>query len=201
MARAFAKIPTHLWRQMNDTLLRQLGVQEDLVAADTTGFQDTQASAHYRARSGRQYRLWHKAGFVVGTRSQFVLGMTAGRGLYPDVHWLPALRRQAQRYVPRAGRSARVWLVADKGFDGQTVEWTDGIPPIRRGKRLRSFVRQLRAELVERLRAAGIYGQRWKSETVISVIKRKFGEGVRSRLWWLARRELVVKGLVYNLYR
>lgn len=77
-------------------------------------------------------------------------------------------------------------LAADKGFDGQTASWTDGIPPIRRGRRLRSFVRQLRA--------AGIYGRRWKSETVISVIKRECGAGVRSRLGWLARRELVVKG-------
>ncbi len=39
----------------------------------------------------------------MGTRSQFVLGMTTGWGLYSDVHWLPSLRRQAQRYVPRAG--------------------------------------------------------------------------------------------------
>ncbi len=110
-----------------------------------------------------------------------------------EVHWLPSLRRQAQRYVPRAGRSARVWLVADKGFDGQTVAWMDGVPPIRRGRRLRSFVRPLRA--------LGIYRQRWKSETVISVIKRKLEDGVQSRLGWLARQELVVKELVYNLYR
>lgn len=94
-----------------------------------------------------------------------------------------------------------MWLVADRGFDGRAVEWTDGIPPIRRGRRLRSWVRRLRAELVERLRVVGIYGQRWRCETVISVMKRKFGDGVRSRLWWLARRELVVKGLVYNLHR
>jgi len=38
-------------------------------------------------------------------------------------------------------------------------------------------------------------------ETVISVIKRKFGDGVRSRGLRLARREVLAKGVVYNLHR
>jgi hypothetical protein len=46
-----------------------------------------------------------------------------------------------------------------------------------------------------------LYGQRWKVETVISVIKRKFGDGVRSRQLRLARCEVLAKGVVYNLHR
>jgi hypothetical protein len=37
-------------------------------------------------------------------------------------------------------------------------------------------------------------------ETVISVIKRKFGDGVRSRGLRLARREVLAKGVAYNLH-
>jgi hypothetical protein len=54
---------------------------------------------------------------------------------------------------------------------------------------------------VERAKASGLYGQRWKVETVISVIKRKFGDGVRSRGLRLARREVLAKGVAYNLHR
>jgi hypothetical protein len=92
-------------------------------------------------------------------------------------------------------------LLADAGFDGRDVEWTDVVPPIRRGGRLRAWSRVLRAEIVERVKASGLYGQRWKVETVISVIKRKFGDGVRRRRLRLARCEVLAKGVVYNLHR
>ena len=59
----------------------------------------------------------------------------------------------------------------------------------------------MRAELVERAKASGLYGQRWKVETVISVIKRKFGDGVRRWGLRLARREVLAKGVAYNLHR
>jgi hypothetical protein len=59
----------------------------------------------------------------------------------------------------------------------------------------------LRGELVERAKASGLYGPRWKVETVISVIKRKFGDGVRSRQLRLARCEVLAKSFVYNLHR
>jgi hypothetical protein len=46
-----------------------------------------------------------------------------------------------------------------------------------------------------------LFGQRWKSETVHSVIKRLFGDVIRSRSWRLQRREPMLKALVYNLHR
>jgi hypothetical protein len=55
--------------------------------------------------------------------------------------------------------------------------------------------------MVERAKASGLYGQRWKVETVISVIKHKFGDGVRSRQLRLARCEVLAKGVVYSLHR
>jgi len=88
------------------------------------------------------------------------------------------LRTKASRYVVRKGRSVREWFLADVGFDGQAVEWTDVIPPVRRGGALRGCFRQVRAERVALTKASGLYGQRWKVETVIWVNKRKFGDGV-----------------------
>jgi hypothetical protein len=47
----------------------------------------------------------------------------------------------------------------------------------------------------------GLFGQRWQSETVHAVIKRLFGDVIRSRSWQLQRREPMLKALVYNLHR
>jgi hypothetical protein len=56
------------------------------------------------------------------------------------------------------------------------------------------------ASLYYQTRTGRIY-QRWKTETVNSVIKRKFGDTIRSRKRSLQRREPIIKGLVYNLHR
>ena len=111
------------------------------------------------------------------------------------------MRAKARRDGIRKGRSARLWRLADAGFDGREVEWTDGVPPVRRGGALRAWCRVLRGELVARAKESGLYDPRWKVETVISVIERKFGDGVRSRRLRLGCREVLAKGVAYNLHR
>jgi len=46
-----------------------------------------------------------------------------------------------------------------------------------------------------------LYHRRGLVETVISMLKRKYGAAVRSREWWRQFRELVALCLVYNLER
>ncbi len=91
-------------------------------------------------------------------------------------------------------------MLAD-GFDGDGVEATDLIPPIRRHGKLIEPTRKDRADLVSAARLDGLFGQRWKTETVNSVIKRKFGETISSRKTRLQDREPIIKGLVYNIHR
>ncbi len=92
-------------------------------------------------------------------------------------------------------------MLADAGFDGKSVREGDLIPPIRRRGKLLAPSRKARADLVAAARLDGLYGQRWKTETVNSVIKRKFGDTIRSRKRSLQNREPIVKGLVYNIHR
>jgi len=84
---------------------------------------------------------------------------------------------------------------------GRGVTETALIPPIRRGGNPVDPGRIARAELVAQARLDGLFGQRWKAETVHSVIKRKLGDAIRSRLAVLQNREPAVKGLGYNLHR
>ena len=199
--RTFAKLSQQQWQQLNDALLQHRQVNEMTVAVDTTGFRNDTASAYYQSRRGSTRRSWHKGGFAVGTESQLIVGMRVGRGPSSDAPWLAPLRAQARRYVVRTGRSARLWLLADAGFDGREVGWTDVVPPIRRGGRLRVWSRVLCVAIVARVKASGVCGQRWKVETVISVSKRKFGDGVRRWGLRLAGCEVLAKGVVYHLHR
>jgi len=138
LCRTFAKRSQQQWQQLTDARLQHLQVNEMTVAVDTTGFRNDTASASYQSRCGGKWRSWHKGWFVVGNASQLSVGLPVVRSYSSDAQGLALWRAKACRHGRRTGRSARVWLVADAGFDGRDVERTDGVPPIRRGGRLRA---------------------------------------------------------------
>ena len=198
LQRTYAKMRKLDLIRMNETLLNESGVpEEDGIAADSTGFSPGPASSYYQSRSGKSYHYWAKGVYAVGIVSQFILAMQSGWGPGSDAPYLSYLRRKARRFAKRSGWA----LMADAGFDGKAVQEGDLIPPIRRGGNLLDSGRQARADLVSSARLDGLYGQRWKTETVNSVIKRKFGQAIRSRKRSLQNREPIVKGLVYNIHR
>ncbi len=195
LSRAFHRLGMMRLHQLERTLLRDLQPQEAALAFDTTGFAPTQASLHYLARCGRRYEHFYKGVYAVGIDSQLIVAACSGLGPGADSGFLERLRRQAGRY----GR--RHWVVlADCGFDGKTVRAGDLIPPMRRGGAMKSPTRIARWELVSAARLDGLYGQRWKAETANSVIKRKFGDDIRSRKPLYRAREPIVKGLIYNIH-
>lgn len=186
---------------MKDTLLQACGVEEEVISVDSTGYRPTQASAYYQSRRGRICKEWVKGAYAVGTASQMILAWRASRGPGNDAPLLGGLRREAGRYGRHEGRR-RCWTVlADAGFDGEGVQEGDLIPPVRRHGKIVAPERRARAELVAVARLDGLYGQRWKSETVHSVIKRKFGDTIRTRHSSRRRHEVAIKGLVYNIHR
>ena len=64
-------------------------------------------------------------------------------------------------------RGRRAWLcLADSGFNGEGVSQLDIVPPIRREGNIVDAARIARRELVDQARLDGVYGQRWKVETV-----------------------------------
>lgn len=187
---------------MNASLLTQAGVEEEAILVDSTGFAPTQASAHYRSRSGRDYLHYVKALYAVGAASQFILAWRFDWGPGADMQWLNRLRRSAHRYGKQAANGhARYFLLGDKGFDGKEARPTDLIPPRTGRQRIRREDRSVRAVRVDQARLDGLYGQRWKIETVYSVIKRKSGGTIRSRKPSHQRREVGLKGLAYNIHR
>jgi hypothetical protein len=200
LSRAFKKLRLSDLTAMKDDLLTQLGVEEEVVAGDSTSFRLSQASAYYQTRRGRTYREWVKGAYGVGIHSRLIIAWRSGPGSRPDFGFLFPLKRQAARYG-RKRNYRRDWLfLGDSGFDAKGVHPLDIIPPIRRNGKLINPARKARADLVSAARLDGIFGQRWQVETVNSVIKRKFGDTIRSRSKRLQHREPIVKALVYNIH-
>lgn len=200
LQRTYKKLRMLDFEKMKNRLLDENGVDEEAVASDSTGFSPGQASLYYQTRTGRLYQRWAKGIYAVGVASQFILAWRSGWGPGSDVAFLPGLRRDARRYGRYRGKRKAWVMMADSGFDGQTVQEDDLIPPVRRGGNLLSPERKARADLVSQARLDGLFGQRWKTETVNSVIKRKFGDTIRSRKRSLQRREPIIKGMVYNIH-
>jgi hypothetical protein len=200
LSRTFKKLKQSDWDQLLARLLAQMEVSEEAIAADSTSFRLNQASLHYYNRAGKAFTDWIKGAYAVGTHSLLILGWASSRGSLPDFGFRQCLHRQAARYGRYQGRRRDWWMLADKGFDSGTFHAADLIPPIRRYGKITDPERQARADRVSEARLAGLYGQRWKAETVHSVIKRKFGDTIRSRSLRLQRREAIVKGLVYNIH-
>lgn len=201
LSRAFKRLRLPQLAQMKAQLLANLDAGgETAVAVDSTGFSPTCASAYYRMRNGYQYTAWLKGVYAVGTRSLLILAWRQDYGPSHDAAYLNGLRRDIRRYG-RHERGRRAWaLLGDKGFDGRSTQPTDLIPPVRKRGQLIDPERRARADLVAAARLDGLFGQRWKSETVHSVIKRKFGDTIRSHKRSLQRREAIVKGLIYDLH-
>jgi len=201
ICRAYARLTKALMERMLNRLLSLLSIQEEIICLDTTGFRESQESAYYLSRTGRRYRSWRKGAYAVGAQSQMILATGHGRGPGPDSVFLNYLKRKSSAWGKKE-KGRRAWFcLADSGFDGEGVSQLDIVPPIRRGGNIVSPDRVARRELVDQARLDGLYGQRWKVETVISVIKRKFGDSIRSRKEVLKDREADIKGLVYAFHR
>jgi IS5 family transposase len=201
LARTFRRLDKKWLDEMQRQLLADEKLSEEYIAGDSTSFSLSQASSYYRTRSGKRFNDWIKGAYAVGTHSQLIVGSSSRAGRLPDFVFLRRLKRQARHYGLYKGRQRHWYFLGDKGFDAKEITDLDLVPPIRRYGKITDPKRQERADLVSQARLDGIYGQRWKVETVNSVIKRKFGGTIRSRIWFLQRREAIIKGLVYNIHR
>jgi hypothetical protein len=201
LQRTYKKLRKLDFEKMKNQILEEENIEEEVIASDSTGFSPGQASLYYQTRSGRIYEYWLKGAYAVGTSSQYILAWQSGFGPSSDVAHLNALKRGCARYGTHEKRQRTWMMLADAGFDAQELNPLDIIPPIRRGGKLIDPQRKARADLVAAARLDGLYGQRWKTETVNSVIKRKFGDTIRSRSTRLQLREPIIKALVYNIHR
>jgi hypothetical protein len=201
LCRAYGTLSEAQQRALNAWFLKQQAVETQVVAVDATGFSPTHASQHYVSRCGRPMTTFRKGFYIVDVERQYILGWREAQGPGGDAQYLNGLRRQAYPYAHKVGGCYRLALLADKGFDGLQARPTDFIRPRRGQHPIRRADRRLRADLTDMAHLDGFMGRRWVIETVMSVMKRKSGESLRSHSRQRQRREIGMKALVYNLHR
>lgn len=94
----------------------------------------------------------------------------------------------------------------DKGYDSENIHElirdtlnSHSLIPVRsrKRKRISGYYRKRLAQSFD----LGGYHQRNKVETVISVLKRKFGEALKARKYRFQVKEIKMKVILYNLSR
>jgi hypothetical protein len=204
-------------------LLRETGAgggpDPPLVAIDSTGLFCGHASRYFERRRAKGSAATHKArayqkwAAALWTGPQLVVSQLSKLGPCGDYPDLPPLAEVAVASVPGAT------VLADAGYDCEAnhrfCRERLGVRALIPAK-TRRFVagprRPYRAEMVAALgcetlgvegRPAELrtYRQRWLAETLMSVVKRKWGEGLTARLPAMQEAQALLRGLVYNVYR
>lgn len=199
--RTMQRVQLHALEALHEQVLARVGVETVAVAIDGTGFRATRASQHYVSRCGRRMTDYPQGFYAVSVEQRYILAWRYARGPSgSDAPYWACLRRRTRRFLKPINPHAHWLLLGDKGFDGPTARPYDLIPPRQGQHPVRRPDRRQRLEFVRQARLEGIYGQRWQSETVMSVMKRKSGDTLRSLSHRLQRREIAWKALAYNLH-
>ena len=181
-------------RKLLEESSKLLGVKLEILAIDSTGLREDNASFYYAKRSGKKRRSWRKLTIVVDTDSQAIVSANISIGPSNDGAILRDMFESG--LIP----SCEV-LLADSGYDCKGNEEIAVFRPIRRGgcykseDRINLFFRWLFYRII------GLYGKRWKVETVFSVIKRRFGDRIKSRSDYSKFIESILIPTAYNIWR
>jgi Transposase DDE domain len=178
-----------------------------LAAIDGTGMESRHVSRYYVKRrsntgTGTQvttYSRYPKVVLVTDCQTHLVLAAAPGRGPASDLVLFKAALKQAM------GRARIGTLLADADFDGEWVhEYVRSygirtlIPPERGRPSDKPPAGRWRRRMKRRFDRKK-YGQRWQTETVNSMIKRRLGSALRARGYWSQCREIILRVITHNV--
>ena len=190
----FARFPHAIF----DSLLRKtcdFFESGDILSIDASGFSVNRMSSHYEKRCYK-HRHYIRSSLAIDARSQSIVADKVRKSRAHEVRDFKPLLHKSSGYAT---------VVADKGYDAEMCH-RDAIKsgmcaiiPIRKRGRSRVMGRN-RARMARGFDEA-TYHQRSKSETVFSVIKRKFKSDLSSRSTRLQKREARLLNVCYNVYK
>jgi hypothetical protein len=196
--------------RINNSLLEKIissfivisGTKHIFVGIDSTGFKITRASQYYAERTATR-RKYAKLSIGADVLQQIICTIRIRRAptRHDNIDFKPIITRTSN-ILPLSV------VTADRGYDSE-----DNHQLVR--EELHAFsVIPARYEHVPIWRTHGkyrkqmkhgysklLYNQRNKDETIMSVIKRLFGEHLMSRLTRTQNRELSFRCITYNMHR
>jgi len=195
--------------RMNGTLLYRIissfilltKIRRLFVGIDASGFRSNNASSYYTDRAGIR-KKYIKLSIGAEVREQVACSLKIRRAPKHDTIDFKPIMERASNILPLS------IVVADKGYDSEAnhayvreeLDAVSIIParyedvPVWRtyGRYRKQMKRRFYKEL---------YYQRNKNETILSVIKRMFGEHITSRSVRMQNRELTFRVIAYNMHR
>ena len=196
--------------RINNSLLEKIissfiiisGTKHIFVGIDSTGFKITHASQYYTERTGLR-RKYAKLSIGADVLQQIICNIRIRRAptRHDNIDFRPIITRTSN-ILPLSV------VTADKGYDSE-----DHHLLVREDLHALSII-PARYEHVPIWRTHGrhrkqmkrgyskvLYNQRNKDETIVSVIKRLFGEHLMSRSIRTQNRELSFRCITYNMHR
>ena len=169
---------------------------------DSTGFKITNASEYYTSRA-KLRKKYAKLSIGADVLQQIVCSIKIRRAptRHDNIDFKPIVTRISKI------KSLSV-VVADKAYDSEdnhvlVIEKLhglsimparyEGVPVWKTHGRYRKGMKRGYNKV--------LYNQRNKDETIVSVIKRLFGEHITSRLIRMQNRELILRCIAYNVHR
>ena len=178
------------------------GTRYIFAGIDSTGFKITHASEYYTSRA-KLRKKYAKLSIGADVLKQIVCSIKIRRAptRHDNIDFRPVITR-ISKIKPLSV------VVADKGYDSEenhilVRENLNGfsiIPPRYENVPIWKTRGTYRKEMKRGYNKL-LYNQRNKDETIVSVIKRLFGEHITSRLVRMQNRELTFRCIAYNVHR